>query len=99
MRTKGANQGSTGQIATAATPPSDPCDITVGGGLLYPAAATAATARFTEGIIARLDTVGWAMVMVAEVELLQCLCLLWKGLTQRTQRRGRASSAFREPSI
>ena len=55
--------------------------------------------RFVEGKMAQLDYVGWTMVFVAEVELLQCACLLYKSWALRLRRRGRAASPYREPSI
>ena len=55
--------------------------------------------RFVEGKMAQLDYVGWTMVFVAEVEMLQCACLLYKSWALRLRRRGRAASPYREPSI
>eukprot|EP01043_Picozoa_sp_COSAG02_P015628 COSAG02_NODE_670_length_18676_cov_29.852029_3_plen_438_part_00 len=68
---------------------SDPCHVT----------ATQVQERFVEDKKTQLDKVGWTMVFVAEVEVLQCVCFFYKSWVARTRRRQRAGAPYRESSI
>ena len=76
---------------------ADPCEVCPGGEAVT--VCPKVVDRFIELKMAQLDSAGWAMVFVAEVELLQCACLLYKGCLARRARRTRAASPYREPSI
>jgi hypothetical protein len=68
---------------------SDPCEVTT----------EQVRERFVEDKKTQLDQVGWTMVFVAEVEVLQCACLLYKSWVARIRRRERAAAPYRESSI
>lgn len=55
--------------------------------------------RFVEQKMSQLDFAGWALVFLAEMEVLQCLCLLYKGWMAYARQRRRAGAPYREPSI